>query len=116
MELVLVHPDAPDYEVRVESSIQLAAYKSQGFVEKSELNTSAPTQPESNELEKLKAELAEAKADLEKEQTKSSELESQVAELKKELKTQKSRDTREANKTQKPDGKDKSDKSESENK
>lgn len=73
MEVTLVHPDDTANKVVVNHPVQLAAFKSQGFVEESELATLGASAPESvstDELAELRAELEKTKAALAKSKAK----------------------------------------------
>lgn len=87
MEVKLVHKSNPETVVTATNEIQLAAYRSAGFVDADDQSVEY-AQPakqddqDSSELESVKAELASAKEEL--------------ANVKKELKTERARNTRAA--------------------
>lgn len=63
MELTLVHPDDKATKVVVTSSIQAAAYRSQGFVEQDEFDAMTAEAELSTEKENAVEELAKLKAE-----------------------------------------------------
>lgn len=61
MEVTLVHPDDKETKVVATHPVQVAAFKGRGFVEESELvDLEKDADEEVKEVEKLRAELAEA--------------------------------------------------------
>jgi hypothetical protein len=89
METVLVHPDSPEAKVTVASPIEMAAFKSQGFVEEAELALAESLVLEETknveELEELRAKLADVKGKLAAEKSARKEVEAKLAELEKSL-------------------------------
>ncbi len=58
MEVTLIHPDAPELEFKPGNTIELAAYKSQGFVEKDKFVAQVQAASAVDEVAELKEKLA----------------------------------------------------------